>query len=285
MREVRLVGMADDGEHVLLTGPEIGTVALRIDDRLKAAVLRDRRLLDQLQSRPSSSLSVREMQARLRAGASAEAVAEEAGVTVEAVRRFAGPVLDERNHVAEEVRRIRTKSGRALAEAVDPDTSWDAARRDDGSWTVSATGAAGVAQFTWNPTRRHLEAESELAQIALADPAELAVPLVEPAPVALSIVREPAAPAHVADEPEPVFEEPQLVEDQGGEYDEVVVAEESEPSDEPQQEELIPSITREPKHTGVTDRQAEADGVAPGKRATVPSWDDILFGTKPPSER
>jgi hypothetical protein len=31
---------------------------------------------------------------------------------------------------------------------------------------------------------------------------------------------------------------------------------------------------------GNTDRQAEADGVRPGRRAAVPSWDEIVFGTR-----
>ena len=31
---------------------------------------------------------------------------------------------------------------------------------------------------------------------------------------------------------------------------------------------------------GTTDRQAEADGVRPGRRAAVPSWDEIVFGTR-----
>ncbi len=36
------------------------------------------------------------------------------------------------------------------------------------------------------------------------------------------------------------------------------------------------------RRTGRTDKQAEADGVVPGKRATVPTWDEILLGTRPP---
>ena len=38
----------------------------------------------------------------------------------------------------------------------------------------------------------------------------------------------------------------------------------------------------EERRTGRTDKQAESDGVTPGKRATVPSWDEILLGTRPP---
>ena len=255
MREIRLVGLADDGEHVLLTGPELGTVALRIDDRLKAAVLRDRRLLDQLQTKPSSSLSVREIQARLRAGASAEEIAADAGVAVEAIRRFAGPVIDERQHVAEAVRKVSTKSGVTIGESVDPDAEWDAVRGEDGSWTVTATGAAGVALFLWDAAHRTLTAGSELAAIVLAEPDLLALPpVVLAGQVGLSLVREAAGPTSTgAAGPRPT-----------------------------RADELIPASPRPERKVGQTDKQAEADGVAPGKRAIVPSWDDILFGTKPP---
>jgi hypothetical protein len=36
---------------------------------------------------------------------------------------------------------------------------------------------------------------------------------------------------------------------------------------------------------GTTDRQAEADGVRPGRRATVPSWDEIVFGSRRGSKK
>lgn len=264
MREVRLVGLADDGEHVLLTGPEMGTVALRIDDRLKAAVLRDRRLLEQLQAKPTSSLSVREIQSRLRSGATAEEIAADAGVTAESIRRFAGPVLDERQHVTEAVRKVVTSTGVPLAEAVDPDAVWNAARRDDGSWVVTAVGEAGTAQFRWEPARRQLTPESELAVLALAETDQLALPSVvaPPSPVSLSLVREAATPTATGftDHADP---EPRMA---------------------PERDEPVPASPRPGRRVGATDRQAEADGVEPGKRATVPSWDDILFGTRPPEQ-
>lgn len=37
---------------------------------------------------------------------------------------------------------------------------------------------------------------------------------------------------------------------------------------------------RSDRLVGTTDRQALKDGVRPGKRATVPAWDDIVFGRK-----
>jgi hypothetical protein len=72
---------------------------------------------------------------------------------------------------------------------------------------------------------------------------------------------------------------------------------EDEPADEPAAEEppapaasagsayadvLMPrSVTsHRDRLVGSTDRQAEADGVRPGRRAAVPSWDEIVFGTR-----
>src|SRR2546423_10246169 len=101
---MRLLGLAEDRKHLLLTGPETGTVMLPVDDRVRAAVLGDKELLDQLGAKIESALSPREIQARLRSGDTADAVALAAGVPVDWVRRFEGPVRDERGHVVDEAR-------------------------------------------------------------------------------------------------------------------------------------------------------------------------------------
>ena len=97
-----------------------------------------------------SILRPRDIQARIRAGETPEAVAEAARTTLEKVMPYAAPVLAEREHVAERALRasIRRPAGepsagtsRTLGEAVgsrlrgmnvDPDTVvWDAWRRED----------------------------------------------------------------------------------------------------------------------------------------------------------
>src|SRR3712207_8261252 len=69
-----------------------------------------------------ATLSPRDIQARIRSGESAEEVARIAGVPVDRVLRYAGPVLQERAMLAQHARRTRLKtsdSGQPLAEVVD----------------------------------------------------------------------------------------------------------------------------------------------------------------------
>ena len=115
--------------------------------------------------RPVPSLSPRDIQARIRSGESAEDVARIAGVPVDRVLRYAGPVLQERAMLAQHARRTRLKDAEKrapLAEVVDGrlaqhgiDTekiSWDAYRRDDGTWRIVATWPSGkaTAQAIWD---------------------------------------------------------------------------------------------------------------------------------------
>jgi hypothetical protein len=257
---MRLLGLSEDRKHLLLTGPETGTVVLPVDDRVRAAVLGDRERLATLAVKLESSLSPREIQARFRAGETAEAVALEAGVPVDRVRRFEGPVRDERVHVVDAARAAIERGAepaplgdrvdeRLSREGADPESvEWDSWRREDGTWTIQlryrAHSRALSAQWQWDAVRQVLTSLDEMAEDlggpnterevaeALAVTAETPPP--PPPNVNLSLVREP----------------------------DIELSEE--------------------RRTGKTDRQAEADGVAPGKRATVPSWDEILLGTRPP---
>ena len=104
-----------------------------------------------------SALRPRDIQARIRAGETPEAVAEAAQTTVDKIMAFAAPVLAERAARrrprpalvgAPPDRRRRLRGGaRTLGDAVeallrsvnvDPDTvEWDAWRREDGRWTLT----------------------------------------------------------------------------------------------------------------------------------------------------
>lgn len=100
----------------------------------------------------NSALSPREIQSRLRAGASVPEVAAEAGVDVDKISGFALPVMAERAHMtrtalASSVRRRGDGSGhrrlgeiiheRLQARGLDADTvEWDAWRQSDLRWRV-----------------------------------------------------------------------------------------------------------------------------------------------------
>jgi hypothetical protein len=105
-----------------------------------------------------SRISPREIQNRVRSGESAEHVAESAGVPLERVLRFVGPVLREREHIADQARRARLAgtSGpasllgdlvirAASRRGVDPDdVDWDSARREDQTWVVTTAWPDGT---------------------------------------------------------------------------------------------------------------------------------------------
>ncbi len=137
-----------------------------------------------------SALRPRDIQARIRSGESAEEVAVAAGTSVEAIMPYASPVLAERAHVAwnaqkSSLRRASgsTGAGRTLGEAVelflsehrlhDDDVAWDAWRRPDGRWLLSAdVDAGGVrrsAEFVHDVAGRYVVADNDDARALTGD--------------------------------------------------------------------------------------------------------------------
>ena len=105
-------------------------------------------------------LSPREIQARVRAGASPEVVAAETGWPLDRVIRYAEPLLGERSYVASQAAAVevsRSRGGATLHQSVcvrldvDPETqavSWDSYRNPEGRWVVTAF-HDGAAVGTW----------------------------------------------------------------------------------------------------------------------------------------
>ena len=181
MGELELVGLHEDGEHLVLTGPDGQRFRLRIDEPLRAAVRRDRPQLEQLRAERAGTLSPREIQARIRAGATAQEVADSAGLPVEAVRRYDGPVLAEREYIAEQARaaHVGHENGspalgdlvtdRLAARGVDVGTlGWDSARDGSAPWTVLAhfvvAGESREARWTFDPSSHALAAVDDEAR-------------------------------------------------------------------------------------------------------------------------
>jgi hypothetical protein len=194
MRPVRFVALSEDG-HALVLADEVGRLlALPVDARISTAMRIERpagtpplpggQVPHDLST--TSSLSPRDIQARIRSGESAEDVARVAGVPVDRVLRYAGPVLQERAMLATHARRTRLKTsdkGASLADVVDVrlaqhgiDTekiSWDAYRRDDGTWRVVATWPSGkaTAQAIWelDKARQLVTPHDDMAQYLCAE--------------------------------------------------------------------------------------------------------------------
>jgi hypothetical protein len=330
------VAVSNDGTRLVLKAADSTEYTLPIDERLRAAVRGDRPRLGQIEIEVESHLRPRDIQARIRAGASAEEVAQLAGIPVDRVRRFEGPVLAERAFMAERarktpVRRPGENAGPQLGEAVqerltlrgaEKDTvQWDSWRRDDGTWEVllvyRVAGEPHSASWTYDPPRRLVAAVDDEARSLIGESDDLAatpepsfpfvpriarLPRDRPLDRALERPERPALPS-----PEPVEESERdsltsLLEAVPSFRGDMVVPERpseppEEPAVEPEAEEppapaasagsayadvLMPRSVgaHRDRLIGSTDRQAEADGVRPGRRAAVPSWDEIVFGTR-----
>ncbi|WP_256763743.1 septation protein SepH [Luteococcus japonicus] len=132
----------------------------------------------------TSPLSPRDIQTRIRSGASLEEVAHVAGVPVEKVEPFAAPVLAEREHVAGTAlqcpvrRRGETGSVRSMRSVVTDklaphgvvidEEDWDAWRNEDRRWTVQGCfevdGERRVARFIFDQRARFSVANNDEAR-------------------------------------------------------------------------------------------------------------------------
>ena len=185
MQDLRLIGVHEDGLHLLLASTDGERFSVPLDDALRAAARHDRPRLGQLQIEMDGGMRPRDVQSMIRAGASAEDVAERAGWSVDKVRKYEGPIVAERVHVADLAREVRLRprgSGSVAAtlsarvtermrdRGVDPDTStWDAWRLPETDhWTVSLTFAAGGRQrqavWSFDPTSHVVDAQDDEAR-------------------------------------------------------------------------------------------------------------------------
>lgn len=164
MRDLRLIGVHDDGEHLVVADDTGEEYRLRIDDPLRAAARRDRPRLGQLQIAIDNTVRPREVQAMIRAGATTDEVAARTGWDLDKIARFEGPVLAEREHIASRAQGVRLRgtnqagspetlaqraATRLVGRGVDPTTvEWDSSRDAEGQWTVSAVFSAGGRERT-----------------------------------------------------------------------------------------------------------------------------------------
>ncbi|GAB3524895.1 septation protein SepH [Arthrobacter monumenti] len=210
MQDLRLVGVHDGGEHLLLSGTGGEIYRLRIDEALRVASSRaPHRSARQVPSRPASTggsepvvnLSPRDIQARIRAGATAQEVAGESGLNLARIERYEGPVRAERDYMAQQAQKVEVAaalphhdgyrsafgdnaatlgemvSHRLTAYGLESNTvEWDAWRRPDGSWNVVARfeadseaadsiGEQPPAQWTFNPMRKTVQNGNRWAQV------------------------------------------------------------------------------------------------------------------------
>jgi len=147
METLRLVDVTGEG-HLVLMSADGRRFELPVDAEVRSAVRRDRAPGPQPRSdRPGP----REVQARIRAGADAESVADATGLDLSYVQRFEGPALAERRHVADLARlsqvhrdvgaRQVTLEAAVLAALADTgidaeSLTWDSRRVEGSRWDV-----------------------------------------------------------------------------------------------------------------------------------------------------
>lgn len=215
MQNLRIVGVQAEGSspELLLSDDAGAEYALPIDEALKSAAARPSSASGQRAAGEKTSFSPREIQARLRTGATVAEVIEDSGLSEAHVLRYAGPVADERAFYASRARatvvaRPSTAENHRLAFGDAPATledmvkvrlraigvrlrtlTWDAWRRDDGLWAVVADfdaassevhaepiGQQPPAEWVYDPSSRAVRAVNKWAESLITLPAASSSP-------------------------------------------------------------------------------------------------------------
>lgn len=331
MVHLKLTGLSEDGRRLVLESDAQVEFTVDVDDRLRAAVAGhrpapagDQAATGQLERQMDSTLRPRDIQARIRAGETAESVAQVAGTSVDKVMPYAAPVLAERAHVAERAQRasIRRRlvegaaapTARTLGDAVgshlrsrnvDPGTvSWDAWRREDGRWTLtgaySADGRVGSAHFSFDAPGNYVVADDEDAHWLLGEVPDPVAETVEPDRDDLSDVRRRRLSAVPADELPLGDDAIELVSEEPDAEPAPARVEETASLGAEAPMEAYLDIPEGPDETSTDEATADealatadADEHDPRRheppsrkqvkktrgRASVPSWDEIMFGS------
>src|SRR5215472_13516006 len=153
MQELRLVAVSEDGTYAILAVPgRSGRFLLPIDERLRTVAKGQFSRLAQYEIEVENPLRPKEIQERIRAGETADQIADAAGIPPDKIRRFEGPILAERQYQAQQAQRAtirgRGDSGPgprlgdvvaerlAAAGASAEAPEWDSRKRPDGNWQI-----------------------------------------------------------------------------------------------------------------------------------------------------
>jgi hypothetical protein len=307
MQELRLVAVSEDGSYAILAVPgRSGRFLLPIDERLRTVAKGQFSRLAQYEIEVENPLRPKEIQERIRAGETADQIADAAGIPPDKIRRFEGPILAERQYQAEQAQRAtirgRGDSGpgprlgdvvadRLTAAGASPEAAeWDSRKRPDGNWQVllqfALGGRTGTAEWVYDPRRRHVTPDDDQAvRLCLPQEEWAAITFAERERATATVtpigsrqhgpfadpVRDlerrsgpvPVARAQEAREPAPAA--PALAgHDEGG-----VRA--------PGEEAAAAAAAAGGPEQAAAAVPAKKTGR--GRRASVPSWDEIMFGT------
>ncbi len=315
MRELGLDGLSEDGRFLVARDTATGeSFHIPVDHRLSSLVEKSSRSgapAGQLEIKMESSLSPRDIQTRIRRGESVESVADAAGVPVDQIDRFAGPVLAEREYMCEQARKttIRRKHvggagvllGTLVNENIAADggvpesAAWDSWRREDGRWNITVTpDGEQPASFLFDVKSRFVVPADEFAHglvgdVALPDSADMAIADAVRAPTRKAPIEAEVLVEEIIDEVEHAVDD---VEDTG-EVPAVSSIKEARDrraeqlaldAEEAAQPEVVEALHEDDFEDSIEHDVAVPDTAGPRKkrheRRRVPSWDEIMFGDK-----
>jgi hypothetical protein len=332
MQELRIVAVSEDGSYAVLAVPgRGGRFSLPIDDRLRIVARGQFSRLAQYEIEVESPLRPKEIQDRIRAGETAEEIADAAGVPIERVRRFEGPVLAERAYRAQEAQgasirqpgdsgpgpRLGDIVAERLAELGVPaeEAQWDSRKRGDNSWQVQLMFTIGgrplMAEWVFDPRRRHVTpADDDAARLSLPEADLAALAPVSRAPARATVTpigsrlaaAAPPAPPERRPEPEPAVSQARTAEAHQARTAEAQAPRAAEARSPRVAEAHSPRAAQaRPARAAEAVPAAEAAETAPeagsqepaapqrsrarkaaggrSRRSSVPSWDEIMFGT------
>ena len=252
-KDLQLVGRSEDGQKLELIDDEGVQYSLRVGHNLRT-LINQPRLVSVAPIDDRSSVTVKEIQSRLRSGESAESIERSTEWSLEKIDRFSGPIMQERAYIiglALEIAVSRETHSPLLADAtiaqlvprgVDMTlVDWNTYRNEDGTWNIVLKYPSKVgmseANWTFDVTNRNLGSVDDGAHWISG----------EERPT------RPSTPTHglvySSDKPAPRL---------------VAVKEDTDVVGRPD----LSEIPTDAKRDGVT------------KRIRIPSWDDIMFGSK-----
>lgn len=317
MIDLDLLGVGADEETLVFTDSEGRRYTTPITDELRGAVRRDRPRIEAVSE--DKPLRPREIQALLRAGARAVDIAREHNVEVSQITRYEAPVQAEKDYALSRALSSHIGSlpdspvmgdlvvDRLAARGVSPDSlNWSASRQADSPWVIQLTFVQGAVEHgaQWRlPSSGHLEAIDEearwLTETASPTVVQTFAALPTPAPLPTADEDDMQQREALIDQLNSQRGKPQEIE-----YD---IDEDEEDEDLPHLpagvESLaarIHSLTEARRSSTQADEETQSgaqtdepplplelledvpSAPAPkkSKRRSVPSWDEIVFGSR-----
>lgn len=276
MRDLRF--HSSDGSSLVLETPDGEKVRLIVDESIRSAI-------KQAQGPTHNNLvSPREIQDAVREGSTIDEIVSSSGADFEYVAKFAAPVLDELQHMVETALSVRIEIGadrfneaqfQEFGEFVknrsraygDSEITWTAFRESPLTWLITARFSNdGVATWMFDPRKFTLSPENELAVAIANSTGTTDSPLPKVAPIPQPISEVPAAAGETT------------LLDAFRKRREAAVETETPNEDLAEEvEEVVETVTL---HVVEEDATEEPTPAPKKGRAPMPSWDEIVFGSK-----